>query len=1305
MATIAGAFGDDILSKASDDDTVIGKKSDYALDNDFLSVDSAGSDSIVSPQSYVSSTSTNEQISTLIDSSTEILVNNDLDFSSSLSNIPSALSAGTIDLGLNEDIAALKYKHPVDLGQLDNFQAFHDETDQVDAYPVDNDNTLTGVGLTAATNVPTASTTSNIASVDLSKAFKLHSNPNAKHTIYLDFDGNVTQNNYLNNIYGAQIISPAYDTDGNTAFFSNSELQSIIGAWQQVAEDFAPFDINVTTEAPSDDDLLKSGTNDTRWGLRVVVTQNINLYNNSVLYPNVGGFAPQFNSFNTSLNSPAFVFSVNHIGLTTSHEVGHTLGLSHDGQTFANPGDPNSQEYYRGFGAGETSWGPIMGGPFSRQMTQWSKGEYPNANNQQDDLAIITTNNGFGYRVDDYGDSFNSATQLFADASNKISTFGLIERNTDKDVFSFLTGTGNISLNIQTASRSYVSNGNGTFDTQYLDYLDVRGPNIDLWAGIYDASGTLVAESNPADLRTANFTNLFLNAGLYYLQIDGVGKTGIYGYSDYGSLGQYAINGILASNNTAPILSQLLVDQIAIEDATFTWTLPVNTFTDADVGDVLTYTATLANGTALPTWLTFNAVTNTFSGTPDNAQVGAIDIKIVATDTAGAKAEDIFQLTVQNVNAAPTLAAVAPGSYTDTAINDVFASIAGTLTGSDPDAGTTLVYGIAGGTVNGTTSSLSSTYGTLSLNTATGAYAYTPNSTTINALSTNAVDIFTFTVSDGSLSAQQPLTINITGTNDAPVLTGTAATLVGDTEDTSYTINVSDLLIGFTDVDGDTLSISGLTASNGTISGSGSTYTFTPNANYNGLINLTYNVIDGNGGSIAATQSFSLAAVNDAPIAVNDTAQTNDSTSVVINLLANDSDIDGFLAPSTVTILSSPSNGTVTLNPTTGAATYNPTPNFTGIDSFTYTVQDNQNGTSNTATVNITVNPTNLTLLGTNKNDTLTGGSGNDQIYGNVGNDILIGNAGNDLLDGGNGNDTLLGGLGNDTYVVNTLSDIITENIGEGTDTVNASLSWTLGNNLENLTLIGTKSINGTGNALDNALTGNIGNNILDGGAGNDTLIGGAGNDTYIVDSTTDSIIELLNEGTDTVKSSVSWTLGANLENLTLTGTSILIGTGNDLDNIMSANNAGSILDSGDGNDTLSGGIGNDTLFGGIGNDNLVGGLGSDLFKGGTGDDTLKLGGGNNIDTVFYSSGDGSDIVQQFVRKSGGDLLSFQSIPNIDVVKLGKNTEFRISDGISGNAGFGSGNLLMTLQGTTGFTLANIGQSLDGTNTAQFQFS
>jgi Ca2+-binding RTX toxin-like protein len=208
-----------------------------------------------------------------------------------------------------------------------------------------------------------------------------------------------------------------------------------------------------------------------------------------------------------------------------------------------------------------------------------------------------------------------------------------------------------------------------------------------------------------------------------------------------------------------------------------------------------------------------------------------------------------------------------------------------------------------------------------------------------------------------------------------------------------------------------------------------------------------------------------------------------------------------------------------------------------------------------------------------------------------------------------------------------------------------------------------------------------------------------------VVDSISDLITELAGEGTDTVKSSVNWTLGNNLENLTLTGTTALSGTGNALDNIMIANSAGNIFDGGDGNDTLTGGIGNDTLIGGAGNDQLVGGTGRDNLTGGLGNDILSLGSDKSIDTVFYRKGDGVDTIKQFVKGAGGDLLSFNGITHIDVVKSGQNTEFRISDGIAGNQGFGTQELLMTLEGTTGFNALNISNNLALTNTTQFWFN
>lgn len=269
----------------------------------------------------------------------------------------------------------------------------------------------------------------------------------------------------------------------------------------------------------------------------------------------------------------------------------------------------------------------------------------------------------------------------------------------------------------------------------------------------------------------------------------------------------------------------------------------------------------------------------------------------------------------------------------------------------------------------------------------------------------------------------------------------------------------------------------------------------------------------------------------------------------------------------------------------------------------------------------------------------LVEGSAAFEAIGNAAANRLYGNSGDNRLDGGGGADVLQGGAGDDYYLVDNPGDQVTEAAGEGSDTIESSLSWQLGANVENLLLVGTANIDGTGNALANEIEGNDGNNRLDGGAGADRLRGGAGDDYYVVDVAQDQVFEQADGGIDTLERryETNLVLATQIENLVL-GTGVVSGNGNNRDNVVTGNASNNKLMGLDGNDRLLGLDGADQIWAGAGNDVLLGGNGNDYLDGGAGDDRFEGGAG---DDNYVIAGDGSDVIDN--TGGGSDRIIFTS--------------------------------------------------------------
>ena len=345
----------------------------------------------------------------------------------------------------------------------------------------------------------------------------LNSRPGAKEVLYLDFDGETVTDPDWNN--GTTIVAASF----------NLSAATISSIFDRVKEDWFPFNLNVTTDVTNYNNAAAGHR------MRVIITPT------DTAAPGAGGVAylTSFRNGGTSFSStiPCWVFnsSIVSISEAISHETGHTMGLSHDG-TISPPAG-----YYQGHGTGATSWAPIMGVGYYVNVVQWSKGEYTSANNQEDDLAIISASyNHFGYMVDDAGNTRAAANALSGNpATGAINQVGLIERTGDIDYYTFFTGTNGALVSISATDPS-------------------SSPNLDIVLELQDSNGnTIGAVSNPPAALNASISATVPQAGQYYLKVSPTGAPTppATGYTNYGSLGQYVLTGTVQGLTQNPIVT------------------------------------------------------------------------------------------------------------------------------------------------------------------------------------------------------------------------------------------------------------------------------------------------------------------------------------------------------------------------------------------------------------------------------------------------------------------------------------------------------------------------------------------------------------------------------------------------------------------------------------------------------------------------------------------------------------------------------------------------------------------------------
>jgi hypothetical protein len=806
----------------------------------------------------------------------------------------------------------------------------------------------------------------------IDNTFLLASRPTATKTIYLDYDGHVSTNNIWTNYYGvSEIVSPPFDLDGNTSNFSDAELQRIQHHFIEVVEDFFPFDVNVTTTDPGLDALTKENALDTTWGIRSVNTVQ-------TIGDPAGGYAFR-DSFDDAIDNPVYVFnpSVADGGGTNSHEVGHSLGLKHDGL--------GSSEYHPGTGSGQTSWTPIMGSGWNINLVQWSNGDYTNSTNNEDDLAIITQNaNGFGFRPDDHGNSRATATALNVTNDTIVDGWGNIHQRNDVDYFSFITGTGNVSIQI--------------------DPVVIRG-NLDAEATLYDSLGNQLAISNPTNGISASF-NQNLAAGEYFIKVDGVGKAGV--YSDYGSLGYFEINGTIIKAVNEPPTVNAIADVAVNEDAAAQIVNLTGITSGAGESQPIRVTASSSN-TSLMADPSVNYTSPNASGTltftPNIDQFGTSTITVtiedggndndLATTNNNATISRTFEVTVNPVNDVPTLNAIANVTTNEDAPQQTV-NLAGitagpnetqpirvTATSSNTNliADPTVVYTSAESTGTLQFTPVANEHGTSTITVTVEDGGPDAN---LSTPSDNVFQTETFDVVVNALTDDAPTLdaiANTTGNEDATV----TVDLTGITAGTDET---QTLLVTATSADTNLIPHPSVAYTNGTSIG---TINYTPVANQSGTTTVTVSVVDGGlddnlattGDNLTISRTFTVTvdALDDDPPTIASIANVTTDEDAPAQTINFNGITAGFNETQTLVVTSTSSNPSLIANPSvtytsddqTGSLSFTPLSNQFGAATITVTVEDGgldgdlataADNLTTTTTFDVVVNPVNDLPMG-----------------------------------------------------------------------------------------------------------------------------------------------------------------------------------------------------------------------------------------------------------------------------------------------------------------------------------------------------